>query len=332
MKKKTAFKIIFTILITIAILAISSDVLAANEEYTVLKKTNEEYVIYLKSSLDKEFEFAYTNKVLENDEELDYIKSAKDSEGGTTIAYVDTNLYKKYFENAENTYLWAKSGENYLAKGLKIDLSSNITEDVVEFVNNTTKRISVNTEGKDAVTTEKDGIKYTTTTGKIEIKGDSNVPYYYVLADTEKLQEYANLMSLAEKINKMESENAVTKLESSKDYYDLYTKLLSNVNDDAWQKVENMQIPQPKDSETGDKYVVWIRQGEGTKAIYDVQFMTCYQEEDKQYVKEEQVIKETSKLPITYDSIALFVVLGVAVVLFVVVLVVRNKNKKESNK
>ena len=332
MKKKTAFRITFIILMTIAIIAIGGNVLAVNEEYTILKKTNEEYVIYIKASIDKEFEFAYTNKVLENDEELDYIKSAKDSKDGAIIAYVDENLYKKYFENAKNTYIWAKSGEEYLAKGLQVDLSNAVTEDMVKFVENTTKRIAVNTENKDVSITEKDGIKYTTTTGKIEIKDDSNFSYYYVMTDISKVEEYAKLMNLAEKINKMNSDNTSIKLDNSKEFYELYTKLLSNVNSDAWIKAENMQISQPKESKNGDKYVVWIKQGEGEKVIYDVQFMTCYQEEDKQYIKEDKVIKETSKLPITYDSIALFVILGVAIVLFAVLLIVKNNGKKEENK
>lgn len=324
MKKKLLSKIIFTVLMTVAIIAISSNVLATNEDITILQKTNEEYVIYLKSSLDKEFEFAYTNKVLENDAELDYIKSAKDSVGGTHIAYVDANLYEKYFKNAENTYLWAKTGENYLAKGAKIDLKNCVTENIVEFVTKTTKRIAVNTESKDVVTVEKDGIKYTTTTGKIEITDKAKGPYYYTMTNIATSTEYANLMKLAEEINKSETASTVTKLDNSKEFYDLYTKLLSGVNSSAWTEVENMQIPQPKESKTGDKYVVFIKNGE----VEDVQFMTCYQEEDKEFITDKQVIKETHKLPITYDSIALFVVLGVAVVLFIILVIARKRQKK----
>lgn len=330
MKKKLISKIIVTLIIITSIIAISSNVFAADAEYTILQKSDAEYVIYLKSSLDKEFEFAYTNEVLTNDDGLDYIKNAKDSKEGLSVAYVDQNLYTKYFEGKDTTYLWAKSGENYIAKGIKIDLTSSITEKMVEFVTNTTKRISVNTEGRDVVEVEKDGIKYTTTTGKIEIKDDAKVPYYYVMTDITTSKEYANLMGLAEKINNSTSESTVTKLDNSKEFYDLYSKLLSEVNSNAWVKVENMQIAQPKDSKTGDKYVVWIKQENSNGTVYDVQFMTCYQEEDKQYVKEEQVIKTTSKLPITGDNIVLFVVLGVAVVLFAVLLIARKRTGKQS--
>lgn len=331
MNKKLFSKIIFTILMTVAILAIGNNVLAVNENITILQKTSDEYVVYLKSAIDKEFEFVYTNEVLEDDAKLDYIKSAKDSKDGANVAYVDSAMYEKYFKNAENTYIWAKSGEDKLALGIKVDLKTVVTEDMVQFVTNTTKRIDVNTESKEVVVVEENGIKYTTTTGKIEIKDDENVPYYYALTNIADSKEYADLMTLAEIINKSETASTVEKLDNTKKFYDLYEKLLSEIKADKWVEVENMQVPQPKESKTGDKYVVWFKQVGASEEVKDVQFMTCYKEEDKQFITEEQVIIETSKLPITYDSIALFVVLGVAVVIFVVIFVVRKK-QKDTNK
>lgn len=331
MNKKLFSKIIFTILMTVAILAIGNNVLAANENITILQKTSDEYVVYLKSAINKEFEFVYTNEILEDDAKLDYIKSAKDSKDGANVAYVDSAMYEKYFKNAENTYIWAKSGEDKLALGIKVDLKTVVTEDMVQFVTNTTKRIDVNTESKDVVVVEENGIKYTTTTGKIEIKDDENVPYYYALTNIADSKEYADLMTLAEIINKSETASTVEKLDNTKKFYDLYEKLLSEIKADKWVEVENMQVPQPKESKTGDKYVVWFKQVGASEEVKDVQFMTCYKEEDKQFITEEQVIIETSKLPITYDSIALFVVLGVAVVIFVVIFVVRKK-QKDTNK
>ena len=41
------------------------------------------------------------------------------------------------------------------------------------------------------------------------------------------------------------------------------------------------------------------------------------------------IVKETSKLPFTYDSMILFIVLGVLIVLAIVLLIVKNrKNEK----
>lgn len=332
MKKNLVSKIIFTILMIIAMLAINNTVLATNENCILLQKTEEEYVIYVKKSLDKEFEFVFTNEVLENDAKLDYIKSAKDSKDGLPVAYVDPNLYTKYFAGKTDTYLWAKNADGYIAKGIKIDLKESITETMVEFVKNTTKRITVNTDEKDVVEVEKEGIKYTTTTGKIVIKDNENAKYYYTMTDITTSKDYARFMELAEKINNESSENIATKLENSQEFYDLYIELMKQIKEDSWIKVENMEIPQPKESKTGDKYVVWVKQEGSDSIVEDVQFMTCYQEEDRKYVKEEQVIVTTSKLPITYDNIVLFVVLAVAIVLFVVLLVVRRKSNNNISK
>ena len=54
--KKLFSKIIFTILMIIAILAVSNTVLGASETHTILQKSDSEYVIYLKASLNKEFD------------------------------------------------------------------------------------------------------------------------------------------------------------------------------------------------------------------------------------------------------------------------------------
>ena len=44
-----------------------------------------------------------------------------------------------------------------------------------------------------------------------------------------------------EEINKLDSANTVIKLDKSKEFYDLYNKLLSEVKADSWVKVENME-------------------------------------------------------------------------------------------
>lgn len=328
MKKSLITKIIITILLTVAIIAIGGTVLAANQDYTVLQKSGTEYVVYLKSALDKDFEFAYSNENLSDDSGLDYIKCAKDQKDGLKIAYVDDTLYANFFKDKEATYVWAKEGENYIAKGIKLDLTDNVTEDIVSFVTKTTSRISVKTDGENVVTEEKDGIKFTTSTGKIDITEKAGATYSYVIKNYEG--DYAKLMDLADKINNSSSENTVTKLDNSKEFYDLYQKLEKALTESDWTKVENNEIAQPKEAKDGDQYIVFIKEETADGEITDVQFMTSSVKTDKQFVTEEQVIKTTANLPITYDSIVLFVVLAVAVVLFAVLFILRKKSKKEN--
>lgn len=325
MKKSLITKIIITTVLAVAIIAIGGTVLAVSNDYTVLQKSDTEYVVYLKASVDKEFEFAYTNSNLTDDSSLDYIKCAKDQADGLKVAYVDDTLYANFFKDKEATYLWAKDGENYIAKGIKLDLSDNVTEDIVSFVTNTSKRISVKTDGENVVTEEKDGIKYTTSTGKIEIPVKEGATYSFVIKNNEG--DYAKLLELADKINASSSENTVTQLDNSKEFYDLYQSIVAELE---WEKVTNNEVLQPEDAKDGDKYVVFIKEETADGSVTDAQFMTSSVKTDKQFVTEEQVIKEVVNLPITYDSLVLFVVLAVAVVIFAVLLIVRKKSKKES--
>ena len=325
MKKSLIAKIIITTVLTVAIIAIGGTVLAVNNDYTVLQKTGTEYVIYLKASVDKDFEFAYTNSNLTDDSSLDYIKCAKDQEDGLKIAYVDDTLYANFFQDKEATYIWAKDGENYIAKGIKIDLSDVVTEDIVSFVAKTTSRISVKTDGENTITEEKDGIKYTTTTGKLEFTEKEGTTYSYAINANEG--DYAKLLELADKINNSNSENTVTQLDNSKEFYDLYQKLVADIK---WTKVENNEVLQTSDAQDGDKYIVFILEETTDGAETDVQFMTSTVKTDKQFVTEEQVTQTVANLPITYDSLVLFVVLAVAVALFVVLVIVRKKSEKDS--
>ena len=324
MKKSLITKIIVTLILTVAIIALGSTVLAANSDYTVLKKTDTEYVIYLKSALDKNFEFAYANSELTSDDGLDYISSAKDQKDGLSIAYVDDTLYASFVEGKDATYIWAKDAEGYIAEGIKLDLNDNITEEIVTFVKDATSRIDVKT-GVNEKEEVKDGIKYITTTGKIDVPEKAGATYSYAVKANEG--DYAKLTELGDKINSSNSENTVVKLENSKEFYDLYQKLVAGIE---WAEVKNNEILQPEDAKEGDKYVVFIKEKTADGEKTDVKFMTSTVKTEQEYAKEQQVIKETTLLPKTYDSIALFVVLGLAVVLFVVLLIARKKSNKES--
>ena len=94
-----------------------------------------------------------------------------------------------------------------------------------------------------------------------------------------------------------------------------------------------MLIEQPADSKTGDKYIVLIKKDDGNNEVIDIQFLTCYQEYKEEYVKEKQVTKQTSKLPITYDSSLLFILL-IIITISIVAVYARNKQmtRKKDNK
>ena len=148
------------------------------------------------------------------------------------------------------------------------------------------------------------------TTGKVEITDDKDSEYKYQLIKvTENNKDF---VTLAENINK--ATNMFDKLKAYKNFYNRYHELEPSLRDTSWQEVNNMVIPQPESSENGDKYILWLmKDGD----IIDLQILTCTRLEDKGQETEKVIVKETSKLPFTYDSIALFVILGILVVMLI---------------
>ena len=174
--------------------------------------------------------------------------------------------------------------------------------------NDITKRIKVDMTKKNKEEKEIDGVKTTITTGKVEITDNENSVYKYQLIKvTDSNKDFETLI---ENMNK--ATNMFEKLKAYKHFYNRYYELVPSPRDLAWQEVKNMTIPQPETSENGDKYILWLMQ-DGD--IIDLQILTCTRAEDGGEEIETVIVKETSKLPFTYDSMILFMVLGVLIVL-----------------
>ena len=94
--------------------------------------------------------------------------------------------------------------------------------------------------------------------------------------------------------------------------------------------VEKDGILQPENAEKGDKYLVWLRSTSGTALLEDVKFFISDYEYTPEYKNEDKVIVEVVKTPVTYDSIALFIVLAGIIIAIVVVAILRKKSNKEN--
>ena len=124
------------------------------------------------------------------------------------------------------------------------------------------------------------------------------------------------------------------KVQENEQFYSLYSKLINEAN---WQEVENMEVKQPESTEqsngVGDKYIVFLKKVDSNQeTTVDAQFLTAYDDYKPNVVKEQKVTQETTKLPITYDSIALFVILVVVVIALVVVFIRMKKLNKNEKK
>ena len=141
-------------------------------------------------------------------------------------------------------------------------------------------------------------------------------------------------MELAEQINSSYNEmDMYERIKTAKQFYNLYNELKGLQN---WLEVENMTIMQPNDAQKGEQYVVYLKKldEDGNETI-DVKLMTSYREDEEEKIPgktETRVVKETAKLPITGDSIILFVVLAAIVIIAIIVFIRMKKLQNKENK
>lgn len=339
MKKVKAYLIIFTFL---AVLLLTNSCLAANENYVVLEKTNSNYIVYLKAYLENDFEFAFSNISTTEESELNFISNAKDQVDGKNVAYVSAKSFADYFSDDNKAFVYLKVG-NSIVETLEIDLSVNTSEEDVEFVKNTTKRINTDSTRLSVEVKEENGIKYTTVTGKLVITDDESYDYYYELEKMPSTDEYNRFFELAELIDVNSKFEITESLEKTQEFVKLYNELLPT----EWNNpVVDLTVKQPVDSEENDKYIVWLKKvnkEDETDVTYDAQFLIARREVDEEFVKdthtEQQVVPAQGinllngaiQLPVTYDSIALFIVLFILIVVLAIVIILKKKSKKNND-
>ena len=325
--ERSTIKFIIISIMLLGIILLPNMVSAQTQNSIIVKQTNN-YVIYNEGIMKEEFTFAFgTSKEEEN---LIFFPSAKDEKGeeARNVAYIDETGDTFFF--VKN-----KSGE-YIIEGQKIDIKQALDK---KYVEETTKRIKVDTTKNSVEEKEIDGVKTEITKGKLEITDDTKAKYSYILIklpttgenDYTKLMELANKISNKEEVEKLE---LIEKLKLMESFYTLYKEKEPKANDSSWLAVENMEIMQPENSKNGEKYIVYIKSENGEETKIDAQFLTSYEKYTPIYEKETVTIKETSKLPVTFDStITLIVVFAIIIVAIVIVLIIRKKaNKKEENK
>lgn len=336
-----AKKIMAVLVIAIMLIGIVSvPVLASTNEKVILKNSDNEYLIYFKEFCRKEFQFAISKDSKTAEADLNFVNSAKDqpaSVAGTlNVAYIDEASFESIFGKNPTSlvaYIWVKDAEdNTVIKADKLDLNEAVTDKMIETVNGTTKRIDVDTEKQYQRNVVEDGVSKTVTVGKVVLNEKEGAKYSYVLTKLDNKTTGANkLFELADTL-KNSIDDTYTNLSLSKQFYDLYVKLMPS--DSEWTAVENSEILQPENTVDGDKYIVYIKETKGNDETVDAKFLTCVYKEDAGVDKEEKTITETVKLPVTFDSGAiLFTILGIIIIALAIFVFIRIKsNKKDENK
>ena len=327
--KFKSLKLVAIIVTFICAIAIASSVYATSENMQIVKKAEKEYMIYLENHIDSAYEFAFSNDKSADKNTLTYRNSAKDlaDENACHIAYIDEELYGKYF--SKDAYLWARTSQGeYIAEGLKIDLKDYLTDKDIDLINTITKRIDVDTTQSYSKPAEmKDDVKVTKTVGKVVVSEKGTTEY--ILEKVPESGELYNFMVITEKIaNGKVGDNYYSKLEASKELTNLYNNLVPDSNDKKWEKVSNGVILQPEEAKEGWKYVLWLKNTNAGEVKQDAQFLTCFEDYKPEVISE----KVVTKLPVTADDPTLFIVLGVLAATAIVAIIARIFiGKKEKN-
>ncbi len=322
---------IIAIVVLMLIMLLQIPVNATNYNLEIVK-TDNEYLLYISTIMQNEFQFAFTNSNTTDKSTLNFINSIKD-EQGNNVAYVDKELEETYFKdkNGENInqYMWIKQ-DNQINNPIEIDLSTAITQEVIDFVNKTTTRIPITIGQEEKKSTTEGNKKITTTVGYLKIDEQKGDTYEYQLVKLPNT-EYTRFVELAKEISMFENNaNSYENIVKINEFYELYNNLLPT----KWEKVTDGKIEQPADAEDGEEYVVWIKSKspEG-KEIADVQFMTSVREE-KEKTSTQTVTEEVStktKLPVTFDSNIILIIAFVIIVLAIIILLVLRKKITKKN-
>ena len=300
-------------------------VAAANEGVQLIQTTDGNIVVYVDGLEKTEFDYALSDKADATEMELNYINSITDDEGNQVALITTEDLAE---------YLYIRKSDNTVTTiQLNVDVNTMFTQDKMALVENTTKRIATeedeNLSSREEV---RDGITYTYTVGGLKITDDQNATYSYVMVNTSSNEDYNELQNLANGLND-NSKSMYERIKIANDFYNKYNELISDANiENSWQEVKDMKILQNEDYENEEHYVVLLKKVAEDGTTYDAKFMTTDNRGTESLENQVTESQETSKLPITGDSIVLFVVLAALVIIAVVVFIRMKKLNKKADK
>lgn len=326
--KLTGAIVLFIILMLVPMIVLA----VTNEEnIQIISNTDEqgdtEYIVYIQDLMGTNFASAISDSADTLEQNLDFV-TAKDGEGNY-VAQIDANAV-----TGDTTYLYVKYDGQESTEVLELDLSKALDKTDMEYVENTTKRIGTETVEKlEEINEEINGVQTTLTVGGLRITDTDNATYEYQLTKVTDNTPYSRLVELADELNSenYDQKDMYSKIQLTSEFYTLYNQLMEGA---TWTAVTDNEIRQPSDAIEGDQYVVLIRKtAEDGTITTDAKLMVSKINPYKEVEPEKQetrTVQETAKLPITGDSIILFVALAMIVIALIIVFARMKKlNKKE---
>jgi len=336
---RISIRLLAALAIFLFVAVIPIAVSATNEDVSIVDMTNSDlekgYIIYIKGTSNQKFKYAFTTNANPGELDLSFINSILDNQGNN-VAVLNANTYEKLSKENKPIFMWAKDeSEKLILQKFQLDLSKSLTKENIENVESLTKKIPVKiaeqVENTTTIKNEKvEGIEQITKVGYIQILDDDIGTYYYEMVKLPNDEKYNQLNALVNQVQ--DGYNAMDiyeKLQFVAQFNETYETV---INQAEWKEVnKDGIITQPETSIEGDKYIVLLKEvGKQGEIVTDIQILTAYDDEQQKLEKEQIVTQETTKLPITYDSIVLFVVLGIIVILIIVVFIrMKVINKKD---
>lgn len=313
--EKLKTKFIACGLIILMLLAIIQIPALATEDMPIstIKKDENTYLIYIGEVLKSEFEFAFSNEKEGTD--LNYISSIK-NEQGDNIAYINETLKAKFFDGKSATYLWVKKDNKNIIEKAQINIELAKTENQLQKIENMTNIIKVNSDADEQ---------------KMKIEGDNSQKYYYKMYPINASEEYQTLAKLIDEISTFtNSTNNYEKLQKYEELEEVYTKIISEINDSKWAEAENLEIEKPYEAKENQKYILWLKDEKGT---IDFKILTAYQKVITEVEENEVIVKTESKLPVTFDdTMILYIALAIVIAAIIITLIVRKNFSNEGKR
>ena len=317
---KQKAKLIFTLIVFVVLMVVMTIFAYANTNENVeIVRTGTDYLIYIREHHNTDFTFTFSNDESDSTQMLN--RAAGLDAQGNRVAYINDVVRVGAVDFNAPVFLFV----NNVSQG-EININTAIEGANLEIASNKTRNIPV-TIGSLQRIEMIDGVEVRVTVGKLEIV-DRIGNYEYQLIRVVDHANYARLTSLANHISRfdVESVNIFTRIQVYREFLELYNTIQAEIVGREWSEAAGNDILQPESSETGDRYIVWIRNR--ITGEIDVQFMTATRE----YNEETIIERITTQLPVTGENYTVFIILGTLIAAIIVVGVMYKKAKrKEQN-
>ena len=288
----------------------------------IVKLDDEKYIIYLEKLQGTKFNYSISlNEEGEYDEQKS-LASTVDSEKNQVAV-----IQKEDFDFEKNNKAYLKIKQNNQISTVEVDFSKAITKQDLQNVETTCKRINTDilSDLVEEDFNDENGVHNILKVGGLKLENEDNSQYFYDIKKTSDTE----IMDIAKKINaEYQNMDMYNKIKLTQEFNEKYNLL---INEAKWEEVVENTIRQPKDAEENSEYIVLIKKVKDDQEITDIKFLTSIEDKNEAYENEKIATQETSKLPITGDSIVLIVSFVLILIALIFIFIkMRKKNGKET--